>query len=857
MKINFRQGLISYQQSGAQAVFLLTGTLANHVSLSVAPQPTLATIAHGSSDYLLKFDQTILNAWQLSTGVDNWLFIDQNLISGALTYGVTTLEPITSSIEPILPIVGQLWFDLNATVMKTFTGQKWIDTPRLIVAKVVGGNTNQIQSYSTGSSVGLSVPGSPGFLMLDSQLRPLRTSTGELLTTDTAVRIKTTVGTSGVLSEPVNGFVPVRANQAIPAMSLVYFSGEDSVSLASSDPALVDMKTPVGIVEHALATNEVGTITQQGEITYDQWDWAEANFGKPLYCGFNGQLTTTRPLGVQAYRVGYIKNARTILFYIDSETQPQVVSSPGAIISGVPPITAVTALNGSGEIVTSISMGAATAAEPLALPGALEQGALIPEPGRDGYMTAAQATALNTFDTRITANTNAIVTKAPLIHTHVIADVTGLQTGLDALATSITLKIPTVAGTTGNFPSINFDGTLLDSGFAYSAFALVGHVHTIADVTNLQTELNGKANVVHTHVIADVTGLQTDLDARAFVNHTHVIADVTGLRTALDNKAALAHTHEIIDINGLQQQLDLRTLVGHSHVISDIVNLQTSLNGKANVVHTHVIADTTGLQTSLDSKAALVHTHVSTDITNFNEAVQDVMGAAVVAGSGVVVTYNDASNQLVISSSITQVNQLKVRSKDTVGYAEYEPTVALAFPGFKVQETSSGLIAVAPQKFAMFQGLTRLTTYPNANVNAETQIVFGAGLQAMRSGDDDEIVTIQTAPVTPQSRLLTVKNISLTSYFIQAVDATETLIRMTSTTDAVVRIALDPTNTLPIGSSILVGRAGAGSISIVGDAGVTVNTPDSNVISKRHGKVCLVKVGQDEWDLEGNLSPAP
>ncbi len=635
MKTNFRQGLISYQQSGAQAVFLLPGSVANSVTLSVAPQPTIATIAHGSSDYLFKFDQTVPNAWQITPGVDNWLFIEQNMISGALVHGTTTLEPKTGSVEPPSSIAGQMWFDTNDTVMKVYNGTKWIPTPSLVVAKVVGGNTNQIQSYSTGSSVGLSIPGSPGFLMLDSQLRPLRTSTGELLTSDTSVRIKTTVGTSGVLSSAVTGFVPVRANQAIPAMSLVYFSGEDAVSLASSNPALVDLKTPIGIIEHDLATNEVGTITQQGEIVYDQWNWGEADFGKPLYCGFNGQLTTTRPQGVQAYRVGYIKNAKTILFYIDSETQAQVVSSPGSIISGTPPISAVTSLNGSGEIITTLSMEAATDAV-------------------DGYMTAAQAEAIGSFDARITTNTLDIAflenEKADIAHTHVIADVTGLETRLDDVDLAIAAKMPKITGTTGNFTSIKSDGTLLDSGYAFNAFALAGHVHTIADVTNLQTELNGKAPLVHTHAIADVVGLQIDLDARAFVNHTHVIAEVSGLQTALNNKAPLAHTHEIINVNGLQEELDARALIIHTHEISDVINLQTALNGKAAVAHTHVIGDTTGLQDALDAKAEVVHTHVSTDITDFDEAVTDRVSSMLVQGTNITLAYNDDGNELTIST---------------------------------------------------------------------------------------------------------------------------------------------------------------------------------------------------------------
>lgn len=47
------------------------------------------------------------------------------------------------------------------------------------------------------------------------------------------------------------------------------------------------------------------------------------------------------------------------------------------------------------------------------------------------------------------------------------------------------------------------------------------HTHVIADVTGLQTALNNKSDVGHTHVIADVTGLQTALDGKSDIGHTH------------------------------------------------------------------------------------------------------------------------------------------------------------------------------------------------------------------------------------------------------------------------------------------------------------------------------------------------
>ena len=65
------------------------------------------------------------------------------------------------------------------------------------------------------------------------------------------------------------------------------------------------------------------------------------------------------------------------------------------------------------------------------------------------------------------------------------------------------------------------------------------HTHAIANVTGLQDALDGKAASAHTHAIADVTGLQGALDGKAASAHTHAIADVTGLQDALDEKDSI------------------------------------------------------------------------------------------------------------------------------------------------------------------------------------------------------------------------------------------------------------------------------------------------------------------------------
>lgn len=56
-------------------------------------------------------------------------------------------------------------------------------------------------------------------------------------------------------------------------------------------------------------------------------------------------------------------------------------------------------------------------------------------------------------------------------------------------------------------------------------------------------------------------------------------------------------------------------------------------------------------QTALNGKAATSHTHPASAITDFNEAVEDRVGAMVVAGTNITTSYNDSTGQLTINST--------------------------------------------------------------------------------------------------------------------------------------------------------------------------------------------------------------
>jgi len=589
MKLSFRQGIVSYQANAlGQPQFLTTSATPGYVQLNVPQTPVVITFAHGTSDYLATFNQTVSTAWgpipspAAPAGSTYYLYWDMNHQTGVITYGYTLLLPVVGTVAPPAPALDQHWFDVAAAKMKVWRGDLWFEVIRVFAGTVPSGNISAVQMESKGVSWKnvLPVEGNPGYIETDIFNRPIYMPSWEFLTTDTPVRIKTTVGASGVLAAPVNAFVPVRAAENIPRMSLVYFSGANAVSLASGNPALDPPRTPIGIMQEELHFNEMGNVTFSGQITYDQWNWS-ADIGKALYCGENGQLTTIRPAGLQAYRVGFVKDAQTILFRVDSETLPQIyeASSVDVIVNGVSPIQSVFSMSPSNEALWTVSMPPATT-------------------GTAGHMTTTHTQTLELYGNQITAIELTLPQKAPLVHTHTFAEVPGLQPALD-------LKSDVDHLHTGVYSPVDH----LHTG----VYAPAIHTHTIVDVPGLQVELNAKASRVHVNTFDEV------FDG---VDRTGAVDLGTGetLREALLNKADEGHLHIIADTTGLVTQLAGKANVVHVHPIAEVTDLQAALDNKSNLGHTHTIVDIPPLQSALDGKVAKAG---------------DTMSGALLAASGV------------------------------------------------------------------------------------------------------------------------------------------------------------------------------------------------------------------------------
>ena len=103
------------------------------------------------------------------------------------------------------------------------------------------------------------------------------------------------------------------------------------------------------------------------------------------------------------------------------------------------------------------------------------------------------------------------------------------------------------------------------------AKADTGHTHIISNVTNLQTTLDGKASSTHTHTISDVTNLQTTLDGKASSSHSHSISDVTNLQTNLNGKINTSNIANNLTTTTSGKVLDARQGKALADLIGDAI----------------------------------------------------------------------------------------------------------------------------------------------------------------------------------------------------------------------------------------------------------------------------------------------
>jgi len=291
MKLKFRQGIVSYPQSGTFQSFLIAN--AGYVSLSVGDNVVMATFAHRSSDYLLTESADVPNAWgPIPSSTDCYLYWDIDTRTSQRTFGFTLIEPVFGDEEPPY-VADQHWFDTTTNTMKVAVNGTWRETIRVFAAIV--NNTVFIplgygfpQRPYAGSQVELNdVDAFAGRIILDNTGLPIRKRDGEFFTTEDNIF----VDKSPVM--PIRLDATIATGTALENMALhqvVKFSDFGQLHLANYDDLQDNV---IAMLMQDLTYGETGTVSLQGIIEDETWNWQHV--GAPLWVSANGLLTETDP----------------------------------------------------------------------------------------------------------------------------------------------------------------------------------------------------------------------------------------------------------------------------------------------------------------------------------------------------------------------------------------------------------------------------------------------------------------------------------------------------------------------------------------------------------------------------------
>ncbi|MCS7028624.1 MAG: hypothetical protein NZ519_07660 [Bacteroidia bacterium] len=301
----------------------------------------------------------------------------------------------------------------------------------------------------------------------------------------------------------------------------------------------------------------------------------------------------------------------------------------------------------------------------------------------------------------------------PIPHTHVSTDISDFTEAVQDVVgttliggTGIAVVYDDSANTITISSTINTSNFILQNGNAFGTAITIGS----NDAQPLQLETNntvrlrisdigiinvpnftGTGNRV---VIASPSGdLSTVTISSLISGHTHTSSDITDFTEAVQDVVGatlVAGTGIAVVYNDTANTITISSTINTSNFIlqhgntfgtpvvigsndaqnlefetNNTVRLSISPTGTINIpslagTGTRVVVTTpTGdLSTTTISSLVSSHTHVSSDITDFTEAVQDVVGTTLVAGSGISINYNDTANTITISSSGVDWNDI-------------------------------------------------------------------------------------------------------------------------------------------------------------------------------------------------------
>jgi len=316
-RFDFRQGIARRQEDGlGNPNFLLITNGGAYIDLIISPDPTIVCIAHYDVDYMVVENASVTKAWgPFTVGTNYWLYWDIDFVTGLVTRGYTTLEPIVAATAPVAPSPDQHWFDTTVNVIKVWAGSAWIEKIRVFAVKYANGVA--MVHYALRSQVGLNdVTSYAGHILFDPTGTPLqkfqRNRRGQFITTETDLHAQfSRIANFRVEAAVVQG----RAAENIPIHHVIALN-TTSNELILARNAVPDYPA-FGLAMEDMVVGEVRSYITKGFVTNEiDWDWSDYAPGTPLFVGATGALQILPPQTVSIQQVAVVVNRTTVFVNI-------------------------------------------------------------------------------------------------------------------------------------------------------------------------------------------------------------------------------------------------------------------------------------------------------------------------------------------------------------------------------------------------------------------------------------------------------------------------------------------------------------------------------------------------------------
>lgn len=370
----------------------------------------------------------------------------------------------------------------------------------------------------------------------------------------------TTLSATGAITGG-GSFILAASTPSYTAGQMFYDAANGTFSMHGSEP---DITLQIGQESWISARNETGSTILDGTPVYI----SGANGNMPLITQCDADtLAASQIVGICTHDIenntngfvtafGLVRNLNTVAFTVGATLY--VSQTAGTLTSTAPVAPAFVAIAG---VVTRSHVNLGTI---LVTPKQAENSAISGVTGLQAALDAkVDDTQISAYGLTLVDDANAVTARATLglgtaatsntgdfaaaVHTHTIADVTSLQSSLDAKVDDSQVSA--------------FGLTLIDDAAASNARTTLG-------LGTAATSSTGDfAATVHTHAIADVTSLQASLDAK--VDDSQISA--YGLTLVDDANAATARTTLGLGTASTSNTGDFAA-TAHTHAAADVTS---------------------------------------------------------------------------------------------------------------------------------------------------------------------------------------------------------------------------------------------------------------------------------------------